>query len=187
MAINELFSEFPIINSENYIMRAVAEKDREQILSIYSDAEALKFQASRTISTIDEADDLIVNFTNGFERRLLIRWCIADKLNDEMVGLLALHHIDKANNKAQIGYILKRDLWNRGIMRSILSVFIDYLFPKGNLDKIEASIHPENQSSIKVVTRLGFVKEELLVNSVLNPINDVCEDRIIMALYNTEK
>ncbi len=68
-------------------MRAVAEKDREQILSIYSDAEALKFQASRTISTIDEADDLIVNFTNGFERRLFIRWCIADKLNDEIVAM----------------------------------------------------------------------------------------------------
>lgn len=187
MGLNDMFNEFPTIDREDYILRPVYDRDREQVLEIYSDVETLKYQASKAITRFEEADKMINSFKNGFEGKIFIRWCIADKRNDEMIGLLALHHIDKINNKAQIGYILRRELWNKGIMSSILIDFIDYLFEKGDLRKLEASIHPENQNSIKLVEKLGFVNEEVMLHCVLNPTNDIYEDRIIMGLKNNRR
>lgn len=187
MGLNDMFNEFPTIDCDDYILRPVYERDREQVLEIYSDEEALKYQASKAITCFEESDNMINGFKNGFEGKRFIRWCIADKRNDEMIGLLALHHIDKINNNAQIGYILRRELWNKGIMSSILKDFIEYLFEKGDLGKLEASIHPENQNSIKLAEKLGFVNEEVILHCVLNPTNDIYEDRIIMGLKNNRR
>lgn len=187
MGIKDMFNEFQIIDCGKYILRQVYDTDREQIYMIYSDPEVLKYQASKEITYIEEADKAINNFKNGYEKEIFIKWCIADKKNDEMIGLLALHHIDAANNKAQIGYILKRAMWNNGIMSSVLKNFIDFLFEKGDLEKIEASIHPENHNSIRLVEKLGFVNEELVINCVLNPVNNIYEDRIIMGLKNNKR
>lgn len=187
MGIKDMFNEFPIIDCENYNLRQIYDTDREQIYLIYSDIEVLKYQASKEITYIEEADKEIEKFKNGFEKKIFIKWCIADKKNDEMIGLLALHHIDATNNKGQIGYILKREMWNNGIMSSILKKFTVYLFQKGDLDKIEASIHPENRNSIKLAKKLGFVNEELILHCVLNPISNIYEDRIIMGLKNNKR
>lgn len=182
MRIENIYDTFPIVDCGNYILRPVLEKDREQVFEIYSNEEVVKYQATKVFRSMEESDQAIKRFKNAYDSQNSIKWCISDKADDEMIGLISLHHIDCKNNNAQIGYYLRRELWNKGIMSKLVKDYIKYLFEKWEIEKLEVSIHPENLSSIRLAEKLGFEKEGFRRRCVINPETKKYEDRILMGL-----
>lgn len=178
-SINDLFDNFPIIETSIFLLREIREDDYKEIFEIYSDDEALKYQNMGSMKNLDDARNYIKFISNGYINKWFIRWGITKKEDDKVIGLLALHHIEKENSKTSIGYILNRRFWNQKIISEVLEMLVEYTFKELKLNRIEASIHPDNIASIKLCEKFKFKKEGLLKEIIYNSNEDIFEDRLI--------
>lgn len=177
--IDFLFNVLPIIQCENYKLRMIEDKDFIDIYEIYSDEENAKYARISTIKTYEEAKSYVEHLRNGYTNREFLRWCISTENEDKLIGLISVHKLDYNNSTVQIGYVLNKKYWKKGIMKTCLSKMIDYLFDEINIERIEASIHPDNLSSIYLIERIGFIKKGLINQCSFNKETNKYEGRYI--------
>ncbi|WP_160671551.1 GNAT family N-acetyltransferase [Clostridium sp. C8-1-8] len=180
---HSLFLEFPELETERFILRQVTVKDISDLYELYSDASSLQYQQSEAMTNIDQAKKTIIAFLNGYASKKFIRWCIADKNSDKIVGVIALHSFDLISSKAEIGYMLNSKYLMQNIMTECAKAILNFAFNEIGFNKIEASIHPDNLRSMNLVKKLGFKKEFLLKNISFNFKTGIFEDRVIFGLY----
>lgn len=185
-SIDSIFINFPELETERFILRQVKAKDSEDLYELYSDPMAVKYQQTEAMSDMDQAKKTVIAFLNGYSNKIFIRWCIADKSTDKVVGLIALHSFDILNFKAEIGYMLNSKYLNQNIMTECAVKVLDFSFNILNLTKVEASIHPDNERSIHLVDKLGFKKESLIKGISFNFKTALFEDRVIFALTKNQ-
>lgn len=77
--------------------------------------------------------------------------------DDVAVGWVVLP--PRRDGVAEIGYILRRDHWGRGIAREAVTAVIDHGFDGLGLRRIYADTDPENEASIGLLKSLGFTLE----------------------------
>ena len=97
------------------------------------------------------------------ERRLrlqgkLIRWFVFEKNNlNKIIGTICFNHINILPFKGcQIGYKFDRDYHGLGYAYEATIKSIEYMFSHYELSEIEASVSPNNKSSIALLSKLGF-------------------------------
>lgn len=184
IVIIKLFSQFPTLHGIVYTMRRITESDYKDILEIYSDNETVKYDSINIIESVDDIKKHIRFINQGYEERIFISWGIADNKTDKIIGIISLQHFDYFNGKAEVGYILNKKYWGKGIMINSLSLLINYAFDELNFHRLELIIHPANLNSINLGERLGFKIEGVKRECELNLKNNNYEDRIIMGLIN---
>lgn len=102
----------------------------------------------------------------------------------KIIGGAGMHHWDLATKRAQIGYWISKEYEGKGIVTKCLIKFIDFLFDKIGLNKIEIHFLPANSRSAKVATRLGFKVEGVIRQSIMR--NGLPEDMVVTGLLKSE-
>jgi ribosomal-protein-alanine N-acetyltransferase len=100
--------------------------------------------------------------------------------DDDVVGFVGVHHIDKKNQCAQIAYELDIEHRGKGLMTEAMRELIAKAFGEMKLHRLEAHVDPKNAPSLKLVERLGFVHEGYLRENVLEA--DGFHDTVLLAL-----
>lgn len=179
------FIKFPILETTRFLLREVKEQDYNQIYEIYSNDDVVKYQQIKPMETIDQAQKSVIWLKDGFKNKRFIRWCIAEKKTDKVIGLIALHSFDDFNLIAQIGFILNKNYWKQGIMGEVGARIVKYAFEEVKLHRIEALIDKENIASCKLSVKLGFKEEGLKKEAAYNRRTEGFDDRLIYGLLNT--
>lgn len=109
---------------------------------------------------------------------------ISKKENPEtIIGCIGFTGIMRgAFQSCYLGYKLDETEINKGYMTEALEKGIEIIWKDFGLHRIEASIMPRNNRSIKVTEKLGFLNEGLSPRYL--KINGVWEDHIHMVLLN---
>ena len=102
----------------------------------------------------------------------------------QIIGGIGMHHWDHTIKKAQLGYWISKEYEGKGIIHECLLRFIDFLFQKVGLNKVEIHFIPENTRSAKVAERIGCKIEGIIRQSCLQ--NGKLEDIIIAGLIKNE-
>lgn len=58
----------------------------------------------------------------------------------------------------EIGYILRREQWRKGLAFEALSAVIESVFVRHSMDAIRADVDPRNLGSLALLKKLGFVE-----------------------------
>ena len=61
-------------------------------------------------------------------------------------------------NLPEVGYILHPDHWGLGLAFEAVGAAVDHVFATRDLDDLTADVDPENQASIRLLEKLGFVR-----------------------------
>lgn len=78
----------------------------------------------------------------------------------EIVGTFNISGIVKGYfHSAYLGYEVFSPHQRKGYMNIGMELVLNYAFKKLNLHRLEANVQPENISSIKLISKNGFVKE----------------------------
>ncbi len=166
MNFNEsAFDRFPVLMTDRLILREITPGDRDEIFRIRSDKEVMKYFGRSAYENIEEAEDMINIVINDFKNGNGIRWGIALKGSDRLIGSGGVWRLMKQHLRGEIGYDLSIEYWNKGIMTEALSEIIKFCFEKMNLHSIEANLDPENKASVRLLEKLGFEKEGHLKDS----------------------
>jgi RimJ/RimL family protein N-acetyltransferase len=152
----------PRIVTERLVLRALDGRDRTALFSIFSDPGAMRYWSSSPFTDIAQAQRIIDEARALFEQRTALRWGIALRDDQRIVGTCVLFDWNEQNLRAELGYILGRDHWRRGFMREALAALIEYAFRTAGLHRLEADIDPRNAASIRSLEHFGFAREGLL-------------------------
>ena len=157
--MNSTAKQTPTLKTERLVLRPVRDGDAPGVFDIYSDVVALEYFAREPIKDLQEAEQMVAdNFSwEGDSKARFWAICLAD--SDQIIGTFTLFHIDEANRRAEVGYILNREFWGRGFASEALRRMIDYCFDEFGLARLEADVDPENLSSLKLLERHGFERE----------------------------
>jgi len=157
-----MYNEFPVIETERLRLRLITEKDLKEMFSIYSSEEVMKYYGIYPINDISTVEVMIEKFKESFEVDMGIRWGIELKSTSKLIGTCGYHNWNKRHFRAEIGYELGNEFWRKGYAKEAISSIIKYGFDEMNLERIEALVYPENETSENMLKKLGFLHEGYL-------------------------
>ena len=73
-------------------------------------------------------------------------------------GTIGIKDIDYVNKKANIGYWIGKQYHGKGIATECIKLVVNYAFDLLDLEEILAYVFPDNNPSIRVLEKNGFVK-----------------------------
>jgi len=95
-----------------------------------------------------------------YKDHIVGRFAAIRKDTGEFVGHMGLVWSDFDELRVlEIGYMLKKQHWGNGYATEGADALVQYAFTQIGLNKVYASIRPENQRSIRVVERIGMKAE----------------------------
>jgi RimJ/RimL family protein N-acetyltransferase len=149
----------PTLDASRVRLRPVGPRDAPDLLTIFGDAEVMRYWSHLPIQTLAEASAIVSEIESGFAKKTLFQWGIALSADDRLIGTCTLFSIDPKNRRAELGYTLAREHWGRGLAREALVRLVDFAFGELRLRRLEADVDPRNHRSVKLLERLGFVHE----------------------------
>ena len=99
-------------------------------------------------------------------------WAIIDKANRSVIGMIELRLVnspdsegfnaedfDAGGRRAEIGYVLARDVWGQGYMTEVLRAVIEMALSDGRLTHIRATCDAANLASLRVLEKADMSVE----------------------------
>ena len=152
----------PTIDANRIRLRIISEADTDAFYAIYSNPEVMRYWSTPPLADRQAAVNLIARIQEDLNRRVILKWGIALRTDNQLIGSLTLFNLDFNHRRAEVGYALGREHWGQGYMNEALQALLAYAFETLDLHRIEADIDPRNTASIKTVERLGFKREGYL-------------------------
>lgn len=131
-----------------------------------------------------DARALLDDIQACFAAKSLFQWGVARREDDWVIGTCTLYHLDGRNRRAEIGFALGREHWGRGLMQEALGALLGYAFDTLNLHRVEADVDPGNAASLRLLERLGFVREGMMRERWL--VGGGVQDSVILGLLRRE-
>lgn len=153
------FDPFPVLQTERLILRRTVNEDAGIFYFLRTDARMLKYSHKAPPQSVEDVEELVAKFDTAINNNDGINWAITFKNSDDFIGNIGLWRIEKEYHRAEVGYSLHPDLHGQGIMHEAMAAVLDYGFNTLKLHTIEGCVNPNNQASINVLERNGFVKE----------------------------
>ena len=153
------FNPFPVLETENLILRQISLEDATEVFEIRSNPETMKYIPRPVAETIEDAQKFINDCNASIEKNEYINWAISQKSDGKLIGMIGFFRTQPENFRSEIGYILNPDFHGKGIMKEALDEALKYGFNTMNLHSVEAVIDPGNIASEKLLKKSGFEKE----------------------------
>jgi [ribosomal protein S5]-alanine N-acetyltransferase len=155
---------FPILETDRLTLREITEEDAEDLFINFSDAKVMKHYGSEPLKNIEEARGLIHSFHNGLNENKGIRWGIQLKDEKGLIGTVGFHALSLKHRRAEIGYELNPAYWGKGLATEAIGKALEYGLNDMKLKRIGAIVFLENKPSNELLLKLGFTKEGILRN-----------------------
>jgi len=156
------WKEFPILDTPRLILRKAVPSDRTGLFALYADEEVMRYMPLDPFESVEEADDEMSWHARIFREQTGIRWMIEERATGAFVGTCGFLGIERQHSRMEIGYDLARQHWGKGLMPEAVRAVLDFGFGPLAANKIEARVDPDNAASIRLMDKLGFVREGLL-------------------------
>jgi ribosomal-protein-alanine N-acetyltransferase len=155
---------FPVIPIDNHLfLREHVRTDSQIFFDYFNDPEVFRHVLASRPKSLEESEGEITYCKNLFKNKQGIYWAIAHQPNGRMIGTVGLH-INSDHDWAEICYDLSRPYWNQGIMTKVLRSVTEFSFNHIGLTRLEAILLQENQSSIRILEKVGFEYEQHIQN-----------------------
>lgn len=151
-----------IFENDSIILRDAHLEDAEELINITNDKEVMKYYGMEPYKTIKEAEEEIIWFLNLLKENQGVRWVIADKNTNKYIGDVGVFDFDKCHNKIEIGFKLKKEYWQRGIMAECIEKVLEFCFRDKGYNRVQALVDLRNVGCKKTLVKCGFKFEGLL-------------------------
>lgn len=186
MSVLSVFDSFPIIDvDEKHILRQVSHDDVEQYLAYMQDEDVIKYVPEECIPrTIKRAHEEIDYNIDLYKYRRSVYWAIARKDNNELIGSCGFNYWNRDHARGEISYDLAKKYWGKGIMTNTTKAVLGFAFTRMQMHRVEATVTPTNQASLKVLRKMGFKKEGILRQQKL--LHGKFHDAVMLSLLQKE-
>lgn len=153
----------PDLETERLILTDMTEEDAQNVVRWRSDPEVYRYFLNPHEITVEEH---LGWFRNSYAKNAdRIDWVVRVKSTGEPVGVFGIKILEKQTECAkqktvELSYLLDQAAQHRGFAAEALCGMMDFAKREWGCEVAVAEIHKENDSSVRLVKRLDFVREE---------------------------
>ena len=149
------------IFSERLTLKLIDDNDLLSIHKLHARPEVDQYNTLGIPEDIKDTEKIVEPWI--FENNKVIiqnyTFAIQTTKNRVFVGLNALKLGSLKQKKAEVWYKLHPDFWGQGLATEALESLLSYGFTKLKLHRIEAGVAVDNLVSIKLLEKVGMIKE----------------------------
>ena len=149
------------ISTERCILRPWSEDDVLGLAAIANTRDISWNTSYRFSYPFEEAEALkLIRFT--MQGAGLDKWQFAVECEGKLVGGCgALRGTDVQAHTAEVGYWLGTDFWGKGFATEMVKALVSYMAEHTDIEQLTATCYGWNPASMKVLDKVGFVREGL--------------------------
>lgn len=159
-------THFPTLNTERLTLRAFELSDASEVQRMAGSPQIAATTATIPHPYLDGmAEDWISQHLEWFEKGISVDFAIELKATNKLIGNISLM-INKTNHRAEIGYWVGEEYWNKGYCTEAMKEVIRYAFTARVINKITCRHIMTNPASGKVMLKSGLVQEGYLKQDI---------------------
>ena len=154
---NELFNNLLPIKTERLTIRKISKEDVEFLLKTDKQETTQLYIGGIKNKSKEDRELFINNKINKFDSNISTPLTVC--LDDNAIGFIEFMNSD---NNIELSYIFDYDYWNNGYCTEACKELLKVLFNEMNINYVFARTIEGNNSSMKVLEKLGFNRVELI-------------------------
>ena len=158
---------FPVLTTERMVLRELRHSDAEAVFAMRSDPLVMQHVARPLATTLADATALIDRITGMVAANDAVQWAMTLKGDDTFIGIIGHWRIVKEHHYAELGYMLSRSQWGKGLMSEAIGAVVPFGLGPLGLHRVEAITRPQNAGSIRALLKNGFVQEGHIKEDIL--------------------
>ena len=156
------------LQTDRLILRRFVESDAEAMFQNWaSSAENLTYVTWDPHSDVEVTRHSIHNWVASYVNSNYYKWAICLKEKPEQViGDISIVEIHEEDLSCEIGYVLGKNYWGRGVMTEALKAVLDFCFTQAGFQKVRARYVSFNPASGRVMEKAGMSYLKTITNGV---------------------
>lgn len=161
--------------TERLIIRKILISDAAAMFENWTqDHEVTKYLAWKPHSSLLITQQFLQKRLNDWHVGIQLTFVIIQKENNKLIGMI---DVRIKEHRADLGYVLARNEWNKGFMTETLQGMIQVLFGQSYIYRIWATCDVDNLNSEAVLLKVGMTYEGILKGWRLRPnLSDLPRD-----------
>ena len=157
-----------ILQTDRLILRRFVESDAEAMFQNWaSSAENLTYVTWDPHSDVQVTRHSIRNWVASYANPNYYKWAICLKEKPEQViGDISIVAMYENDSSCEIGYVLGKNYWSRGVMTEALKAVLGFCFTQAGSQKVRARYVSLNPASGRVMEKTGMSYLETITNGV---------------------
>jgi ribosomal-protein-alanine N-acetyltransferase len=158
-----IFADLPELETERLLLRKMRLDDAEAMFAYASDPEVTRYVLWDTHRSVEDSEEFLRQATEGYERGDFGGWGVVLKDSGAFIGTCGLDAgYAPEHARAELGYVLSREHWGRGLMSEAVREVIRFGFERLELNRMEARCIAANTASARVMEKAGMTYEGTL-------------------------
>ena len=151
-----------ILETDRLQLRMLSVADAEFILRLLNEPSFIQNIGDRGVRTIDDAREYILKGPiASYEKFGFGLWMVETRSEAVPIGICGLLKRDVFED-VDIGYALLPEFWSQGYALESASAVMSYASAKLGLKRVVAVTNSDNQSSIRLLEKMGFQYERMV-------------------------
>lgn len=173
-----------VIETPRLTLRRPRREDAEDIFNAYAqDAEVCRYLIWSPHKSIAETNEFLQRVISAWESgETRFPYVIMRREDERLLGMIELRLNDY---KADVGYVLAREFWNKGFVTEALCAVMDAAFALERVYRVGALCDVDNASSARVMEKAGMIYEGTLRRYSLHPNINAHEPRDVRVYAKT--
>ncbi len=155
------------IETNRLLLRVPTIADAEFIFAGYAqDLEVTRYLTWRPHQSVAETEKFLAMCLDDWKGERRFAYSIVLKNKNDVIGMIG---ITTANFRAELGYVLARYYWGKGIITEAVRALVDWAFSQGHIYRVWAVCDVENVASARVLEKVGMQREGILRRYIMHP------------------
>jgi ribosomal-protein-alanine N-acetyltransferase len=146
----------PRLHGATVSLRELTEDDIPAWFVRASDAESADLAGDPIPESVEHGYAWLRRHRERFRQQLGIRWAIVPTGAPESVGTIGFTITSQAERTCELGYVVGRAHWGRGLCTAAAALILDYGFSELGVALVRAEVLHRNGASRRVLEKLGF-------------------------------
>ena len=145
------------LETARLLLRPWRREDLGPYAHMCADPEVMRYMP--TTMSWEESALQLARFVRHWEERGFGLWAVEERVSGDFIGRIGLiHHEDwpEGEHKTEVGWMLDRSYWGRGLATEGARASLGYGFEQLGLERIISITLPENAASRRVMEKAGL-------------------------------
>jgi ribosomal-protein-alanine N-acetyltransferase len=151
---------FPDLRTHRLDLVETRPAHADALFAIYSDPSVTRLYPKEPCETLAECRRVLASMASVDHQRGW-RWTLVRRAEGRIVGTVGYHDWDRRRRLAKVSYELVPEARGQGLAGEAVVEVLRYGFQDLGLERVLAEIHPDNEPSRRLATRLGFEETDV--------------------------
>jgi ribosomal-protein-alanine N-acetyltransferase len=151
-----------LYQSPRIIIREFLPHEKQTFLDLFKDNQVTQYLPD---ASPERYVEMFKELLENYEKKNLSRWAIFDATNNNFIGMCVARIFVHNTSQIEIGYVLSREYWGKGIATEVCKALTQYSFTNTNTKEVVAITDLSNSGSQNVLQKAGFERLDNLIRN----------------------